>query len=183
MYAASGIKLLLSVFGATDHPIAAGLTASNLVTKISNYVTTYNYDGVDIDWEETSYFDYDNGIGEEWLIELTSGLRTSLGNQYIITHAPQAPYLGAINYAYQNGGGYLYIHQEVGDDIDWYNVQFYNQGSTPYQTFNELFVSSGGWASNTAIFEIIDGSNTFSKSIPAEKLVIGKIFNIIHSFS
>ena len=51
---------------------------------------------------------------------------------HIITHAPQAPYfMGTTKYAHD---AYNKVHREVGSMIQFYNVQFYNQGSTSYNT-------------------------------------------------
>lgn len=52
--------------------------------------------------------------------------------------------------------------------IQFYNVQFYNQGSTPYNTSAGLFNSSGGWAAGTSVNEII------AKGVSASKIVVGK---------
>lgn len=30
------------------------------------------------------------------------------------------------------GGGYVKVDSVVGSSIDWYNIQFYNQGTTEY---------------------------------------------------
>ena len=50
----------------------------------------------------------------------------------IITHAPQGPYfMGTSKYP---NDAYNKIHRDVGSEIDFYNVQFYNQGSTSYNT-------------------------------------------------
>lgn len=43
------------------------------------------------------------------------------------------------------------VHKKVGDTIDFYNVQFYNQGDTKYNTYDSLFVSSGSVFSGTAV--------------------------------
>ena len=40
--------------------------------------------------------------------------------------APQAPYFSSTHY---KNGAMLTVHAAVGDQIDWYNIQFYNQGS------------------------------------------------------
>jgi len=85
---------------------------------------------------------------------------------YIITHAPQSPYfMGTIKYP---NGGYLKVDREVGDLIDFYNIQFYNQGTTTYDTYDSLFRTSNGWATGTAVSELI------SKGIPSNKIVVGK---------
>ena len=60
----------------------------------------------------------------QWLITLTKELRKNLPRpRYTITHAPQAPYFDI---------GYGKVWDGCGDDIDWLNMQFYNQG--PYYT-------------------------------------------------
>lgn len=60
------------------------------------------------------------------------------------------------------------MHKKVGSTIDFYNVQFYNQGNTKYDTFDGLFIQSGSVFSGTALNEII------KRGIPSKKLVIGK---------
>lgn len=53
---------------------------------------------------------------------------------HIISHAPQAPYF---SYNFSSTGSYHTIHNVTGKFIDFYNVQFYNQGiNTPYSTYN-----------------------------------------------
>lgn len=66
------------------------------------------------------------GTAEAWLISFTKKLRSELPD-HIISHAPQAPYFKS---EYYQNGGYVTVDQEVGSLIDFYNVQFYNQGNT-----------------------------------------------------
>lgn len=67
-----------------------------------------------------------------WIVELQTELRNLLPSPYIISHAPVAPWFTSANdYA---DGSYVSIHQQVGDKIDFYNVQFYNQGADQYVT-------------------------------------------------
>lgn len=40
--------------------------------------------------------------------------------------------------------------------IDFYSVQFYNQGNTAYDTYAELFTQSTGTFSGTSVQEIIN---------------------------
>jgi hypothetical protein len=48
-------------------------------------------------------------------------LRELLPEPYIISHAPVAPWFTSANdYA---SGAYVKIHQDVGDGIDFYNIQ------------------------------------------------------------
>lgn len=60
------------------------------------------------------------------------------------------------------------MDKEVGSLIDFYNVQFYNQGDTRYNTYSELFIRSTGFFSNTSVQEII------ARGIPSNKIVVGK---------
>jgi len=83
-----------------------------------------------------------------------------------LTHAPQAPYfMGPPQYP---NGAYLTINQQVGNLIDYYNVQFYNQGTSTYDSYTTLFTTSNGWSTLTSVQEMIN------KGIPASKILIGK---------
>ncbi len=82
------------------------------------------------------------------------------------------------------GGGYLKVNSEVGDLIDWYNIQFYNrkfrymaasilillfsEGSAEYTTCSGLLTESSSTHPNSALFQIS------ANGIPLSKLVIGK---------
>jgi chitinase len=83
-----------------------------------------------------------------------------------VSHAPQAPYFSS---SFSASGSYLNIHNNTGKFIDFYNIQFYNQGvNTPYSTYQELFVDSGIHNPNTSLFQIIN------QGVEAEKVVLGK---------
>lgn len=57
----------------------------------------------------------------------------------------------------------------MGDLIDFYLVQFYNQVETKYDSYEELFIHSSGPEFNgTAVKEINE------RGIPLRKIVIGK---------
>jgi hypothetical protein len=58
---------------------------------------------------------------EAWLITFQKELRSLLPSPYIISHAPVAPWFTSANdYA---SGAYVKVHAEVGDTIDFYNIQ------------------------------------------------------------
>ncbi len=84
---------------------------------------------------------------------------------HTITHAPQGPYFKEEFY---KNGAYITVNKQVGSTIDFYNIQFYNQGDTKYDTYDGLFVNSGGYFTGTAVKEII------KRGVPAKKLVVGK---------
>lgn len=162
----AGVKLIVSAFGATENPTSENLDPVQVGTDLAAFVNDNLFDGVDIDWEDTPAFQSGDGKGENWLIALTQTLRAKLNPGLIITHAPQGPYFaGAAVYPM---GGYLAVHQAVGDIIDFYNIQFYNQGSTMYNNGSDIFNVSGGWAPKTSVNEMI------AAGVQATKIVIGK---------
>jgi chitinase len=98
------------------------------------------------------------------LITFQTKLRSLLPN-HLISHAPQAPYFSTTQY---RGGGYITVHKQVGSTIDFYNVQFYNQGLSTYDSYDTLFKVSNGWSTGTAVKQLI------SSGIPMNKIVVGK---------
>jgi chitinase len=113
--------------------------------KLGKYVLENNLDGCDIDWEDNDAME--RGEGEQWLIDFTKALRELLPT-HVITHAPQAPYFKK---EYYKNGGYVTVHKSVGSLINFYNVQFYNQGDSKYDTYDELFINAHGKFSNTSV--------------------------------
>lgn len=137
---------MVSAFGATEMPTTLGLDATTCANSLADYVINNDLDGVDIDYEDSAAFEA--GTGEAWVITLTTVLRSRMPDK-IITHAPQAPYfMGTTKYPQD---AYNKIHSQVGSDIQFYNVQFYNQGSTSYNSSQGLFNVSGGWAPGTSV--------------------------------
>jgi len=171
LYNANGITILVSAFGGTDFPTSQ-YNPVTLGQELSQFVTDYQFNGCDIDWEDSAYFNSGTGEGEQWLISLTTTLRDNLPAPYIITHAPQAPYfMGTSQY---KAGGYLTVHKEVGQYINWYNVQFYNQDTSDYSSYQTLFVAADGWSVNSSVYQMINGENDMSISIPYTYIVVGK---------
>ncbi|KAF9466092.1 glycoside hydrolase [Collybia nuda] len=165
-YAAAGIKLIVSAFGSTDIPTSSGADPVATANTMAAWVKKYNLDGIDVDYEDFGAFDTGNGKAETWLASFTKQLRVQLpqGN-YIVTHAPVAPWFTPSRYS---GGGYLKVHSTVGSLIDWYNVQFYNQGASEYTTCANLLTTSSNTWPQTALFQIA------ANGVPLSKLVIGK---------
>lgn len=156
----ANIKLLVSAFGSTDHPTSKDPIV--VAQDLANFVLSNHFDGVDIDYEENAAMEA--GTGVPWLISFTTKLRELLPGK-IITHAPQGPYFKSEVYPQE---GYVGVHNAVGNMIDFYNVQFYNQGNTQYNSYTELFTQASGYFSGTSVKEIID------RGIPSEKIVVGK---------
>ncbi|KAI8620879.1 glycoside hydrolase superfamily [Chytriomyces sp. MP71] len=160
----AGKLVMVSAFGSTEFPTGQDPVA--VATKLAKFVTDYRLDGADVDWEDSAAFQ--NGTGEAWLITFTITLRKLLPSpKYAISHAPQAPYFVNDKKIYPNGA-YLTVDKKAGSAIDWYNVQFYNQGDNRYDTCTTLLNTSGGPFPGTSIFEIN------ALGVDLNKLVIGK---------
>lgn len=165
-YNDAGITMMLSSFGSTDQPTSQGKSATGLAATHAAFVKQYGYQGIDVDYEDMSAMNKQNGKAEQWLIDYTNALRKALpSGQYIITHAPVAPWFSS---SYKSGA-YLTVDKEAGDAIDWYNLQFYNQGDKQYTTCENLITKSGGSFPGTSIKEIHTEGG-----VPYDKLVIGK---------
>ncbi|KAF8967623.1 glycoside hydrolase [Flammula alnicola] len=165
-YAAAGIKLIVSVFGSTDVPTSSGADPIATANTMAAWVIQYSLDGIDVDYEDFNAIDAGNGKAEAWLISFTQQLRTKLPQgTYLLTHAPVAPWFSPNMWG---GGGYLKVHSSVGSLIDWYNVQFYNQGASEYTTCANLLTASSSTWPQTAVFQIA------ASGVPLNKIVIGK---------
>jgi len=164
LYHNAGKKVLVSAFGATEFPTSQGYDPIQTANSLAQFVIDNQLDGVDLDYEDNSAMN--SGAGVNWIINCTTTLRALLPAEkgYIITHAPQAPYFMS-SYAQ---GGYLTIDKQAGYAINWYNVQFYNQGSSDYSTYETLIETSDGWAPETAVLQI------GNSGVPLSKIVIGK---------
>jgi len=165
-YNAAGVSLVVSAFGSTEAPTSSGADPVDTANTMAAWVKQYDLDGIDIDYEDFDAINEGNGA-VDWLVKFTTQLRTQLPQgQYIITHAPVAPWFS--NNAQFKGGAYLQVDQQVGNLIDWYNVQFYNQGTTEYADCAGLLTQSSSTWPGTSVFEIA------AAGVSLDKLVIGK---------
>ncbi|KAJ7504341.1 glycoside hydrolase family 18 protein [Mycena galericulata] len=165
-YKAAGIKLIVSAFGSTDAPTTSGADPITTANTMAQWVKQFDLDGIDVDYEDFDAVNAGDGKAEAWIISFTTRLRTLLPQgQYIITHAPVAPWFSPNIWG---GGGYLRVHESAGKLIDWYNIQFYNQGDTEYTTCSGLLAQSSSQWPESALFQIA------ANGVPLTKLVLGK---------
>lgn len=164
-YHDAGIAIMIAAFGSTDQPTTSGADAKQVAQKLASFVMEYNLDGVDIDYEDMSAMNSAQAVS--WIVELQMELRNLLPSPYIISHAPVAPWFTSAND--YSDGSYVSIHQQVGDSIDFYSVQFYNQGPDQYVSCETLITDSGSEWPSTSVFEINSHAG-----VPLDKIVIGK---------
>ncbi|KAF8588809.1 glycoside hydrolase family 18 protein [Ramaria rubella] len=165
-YEEAGIKLLVSAFGATESPTTNHADPVATANMMAAFVIQYDLDGIDVDYEDFQAINLGDGSGESWIINFTKQLRTQLPQgDYILTHSPVAPWFSPGTF---RGGAYLKVHQTIGEIIDWYNVQFYNQGTSEYTTCDGLLTESSSLWPQSALFQIS------ANGVDLNKLVIGK---------
>ncbi|KAG1734932.1 glycoside hydrolase family 18 protein [Suillus paluster] len=159
-YNAAGISLIVSLFGSTETPTSSGYDPIGTANTMAAWVIQYGLQG------DFAAFNGGTGSAEQWLGNFTTQLRTQLPQgQYILTHAPVAPWFTPNRWG---GGGYLWVDSMVGSMIDWYNVQYYNQGTTEYTTCDGLLYTSSSTWPESALFQIANSG------VSLDKLVIGK---------
>ncbi|AYV82936.1 MAG: glycoside hydrolase [Hyperionvirus sp.] len=163
--------ILVSAGGATTPGSLYQTSPEEFATEVCDFANANLLDGVDYDLEHIEVgFMYGPVKIIDWLNKLNDTSREILGDDKLITHAPQAPYFGAIGSTSSwagASGGYSGVYQH-NKTIDWFNIQFYNQDTSSYDTYATLFTQSNGYASGTSVSQIA------SYGIPLEKLIVGK---------
>jgi hypothetical protein len=86
-YNTAGVSLVVSAFGSTDTPTSAGADPTSVAQNLANFVSQYNFDGVDVDCEDLTAYSKGDGSAENWFITFTSVLRSDLQSGAILTHA------------------------------------------------------------------------------------------------
>ncbi|KAI0629140.1 glycoside hydrolase [Trametes polyzona] len=164
-YKKAGIDVIVSAFGETDKPTTSGADPAKTAETMAQFVLANKLAGIDVDYEDLDAMNKGDGKAEAWVVEFTQTLRKKLPKgQFILSHAPLAPWL-APNAQFK-AGAYLTVNKKVGSLIDWYNVQFYNQGL--YADCEGLLNKAGSPFTGSALFEIA------KNGVELNKLVIGK---------
>ena len=92
-YAAAGINLVVSAFGSTEEPTTQGLDPTGTATTMAQFVTEFDLDGIDVDYEDLDAMNRGDGSAEAWLATFTQTLRQTLPvGQFIVTHARECYY-------------------------------------------------------------------------------------------
>ena len=189
-----GITLMVSFGGATSFPQQTGgfkkvfdskySNSSILANELVDWMYKNKVYGIDLDIENLpmGWSDAENLKIVNYLGSLSQNIKNKgkeLGVYIVVSHAPQTPYYnGPSNRQYYGGQwGYTYnkIEQLYGAYIDFYNLQYYNQGNI-YNDYKSLFIEDGPNSFNAAILQLINADivNPLYFPIPDFKLVVGK---------
>jgi V8-like Glu-specific endopeptidase/chitinase len=167
-----GAQVMVAAGGSTVSPYSQ-ISGSDYGQRVAQWALQNNLDGVDFDMEN-----FDTGLVApglsasdtiQWLVDASNAARSVLGSDRLISHAPQAPYFGVIGGNQWAGslGGYTGVYQMASSSIDFFNCQFYNQGSC-YTSYDSLFIDSACSFAGTSVKQIAD------MGIPLSKIVVGK---------
>jgi chitinase len=111
-----GKKVIISVGGEKGSvSVASATAATNFANTVYSLMTTYGFDGVDIDLE--------NGLNSTYMAQALRSLRTKAGSNLIITMAPQTIDMQS------TGSSYFALALSIKDILTVVHTQFYNSGS------------------------------------------------------
>jgi hypothetical protein len=183
-----GITIVVSAFGATSFSDGFQYIFNSpnyndpavLATDLVSWMKSYNCNSIDLDIEHLPMeSDYPNTDQLAQYIGLLSQYiknfyNTDVGFYPELSHAPQPPYFNG------NGNwslfGYVYnrVEQYYGKYIDYYLIQYYNQGSFNYTTYDSMFFNDFSYYAS--VKELINASTISYKyaNIPVNKIILGK---------
>ncbi|MCK8497397.1 fibronectin type III domain-containing protein [Myxococcus fulvus] len=134
-----GRKVLISIGGANGTVHLDDATArQNFVTTMQNLITTYGFDGLDLDLEGSSLSlnggdtDFRNPTTPRIvnIIQATRQLLNQNGTGFILTMAPETAYVQGGMSAYGGPwGAYLPVIHALRDRLTYLHVQHYNTGT------------------------------------------------------
>ncbi|MEN3304189.1 MAG: hypothetical protein V7603_391 [Micromonosporaceae bacterium] len=111
-----GQRVVLSVGGQNGAvSVADGTAAANFASSVAGIMSTYGFDGVDIDLE--------NGVNATFMAQALRSLRGSVGSSLIITMAPQTIDMQS------TGTQYFQLALSIKDILTVVHTQYYNSGS------------------------------------------------------
>lgn len=155
-------KCILAAGGEYLNPL--NYDPKNYGTTLANFAIQHQFDGVDLDIENIAM----DSQTIQWLVDATITVhQISKEKNYPlqISHAPQAPY-------FMFNGGYSEIEKRTNGIIDYYNIQYYNQGNWEYQSYEDydsLFEEQYNTIQNPTSIQ-----NILKQGVPAQKLILGK---------
>lgn len=182
-----GKKIIISIGGATA-PVSLNNSAERdtFVSTMTNIITTYGFDGIDIDFEGSSLSITGGTISapiDQPIINLIDAVKQIMANFYatnnhrlLLTMAPETAFVQGGQSAYGGiWGAYLPVIDALRDSLEILHVQLYNSGS--------MFGIDGAiYTQGTADFivamceAVIQGFSTSGglfAGLPASKIAVG----------
>lgn len=184
---AQGRKVLISIGGANATvQLNSDVQRNNFVTRMMDILTTYGFDGMDIDLEGASVNLTQGTIAapaDAPILRLIAAINTiadqyetATGVRMMLTMAPETAYVQGGQSAFGGiWGGYLPIINALRDRLDVLQVQLYNSGSmygldgaTYTQGTADFIISQ-----TEAVLQGFSTSGGFFAPLPPEKVAVG----------
>ena len=134
-----------------------------VAVKLAEFTIANNFDGVNIDYNDIPALQ--SGTAEAWLIFFFQELREKLPDHTIVATVKPS----FCNKDHYSGGAYEKINQQVGHLIDFYNVEYYTEEDTEFNTYNQIFIESIGSRGGTAVEQLVS-NHGFQRN----KIIVGK---------
>lgn len=153
--------VLVSAFGPKENPTSLGLSAVYCAQQLATFVISNQLDGADINWQDEQSLGFE---GADWLVNFHTNLRKLLPN-HTITHSPSASFFRSEAY---NNKSYTQVNEKIHSTVNFYNVQYFNLGTSKYNTYHELFLKGVADQGKTAVKELVD------RGVELKKIVVAK---------
>ncbi|MBD8496691.1 fibronectin type III domain-containing protein [Paenibacillus arenosi] len=195
-----GKKVIISIGGANGQvQLETAQARDQFVSSMKSIITTYGFDGLDIDFEGHSLY-LNNGDSDfrnpttpviTNLISAIRELHTHFGDSFMITMAPETFFV-QVGYSFYGGtgtgadpraGAYLPVIHAVRDILDWLQVQHYNSG--PITALDGTYYTMGNADFHVAMadmvltgFPVARNNERFFAPLRADQVVIGLPANV-----
>ena len=182
-----GKKVIISIGGAATYISLDNISERDtFIATMGNILTTYGFDGIDIDLEGSSVSVTGGTIAapiDAKIINLIEAIKQIMGNYYtannkrlLLTIAPETAFVQGGMSAYGGiWGAYLPIIHALRDSIEILHVQLYNSGSM-YGIDGNIYTQGSSDFIVAMTEAVIQGFNTSGgmfAGIPENKVVIG----------
>ncbi len=197
---AQGKKVLISIGGANGQvQLVSEQAKNNFVTSMTNIITTYGFDGLDIDFEGHSLY---LNVGDKDfrspttpvitnLIAAVRSLHSHFGDSFMVTMAPETFFV-QVGHSFYGGNGngidsragaYLPVIYGLRDVLDWLQVQHYNSG--PITALDGTYYNMGDADFHVAMadmvlsgFTVANNPNLVFPALRQDQVVIGLPANV-----
>ncbi|WP_084783452.1 glycosyl hydrolase family 18 protein [Paenibacillus sp. FJAT-26967] len=165
-----GKKVIISIGGANGQvQLVSAQARTNFVNSMKNIISTYGFDGLDIDFEGHSLYlnsgdsDFRNPTTPVItnLISAVRELHNSFGDSFMLTMAPETFFV-QLGYSFYGGtclscdtraGAYLPVIHGLRDILDWLQVQQYNSG--PITALDDKYYTMGAADFHVAMIDML----------------------------
>lgn len=182
-----GKKVIISIGGAATHVSLNNISERDtFIATMGNILTTFGFDGIDIDLEGSSVSVTGGTIAipvDAKIINLIDAIKQIMSNYYttnnkrlLLTMAPETAFVQGGMSAYGGiWGAYLPIIHALRDSIEILHVQLYNSGSM-YGIDGNIYTQGSPDFIVAMTEAVIQGFNTSGGmfiGLPANKIAIG----------